>query len=45
LSRHQLGMVIVFLTCHAPVKKHLNIMGLFDGDRTCRFCRMVTETV
>jgi hypothetical protein len=24
---------------------HLNIMGLFDGDPTCRFCRMETETV
>jgi hypothetical protein len=30
---------------HAPVRKHLNIMGLFDGDPTCRFCRLETETV
>jgi hypothetical protein len=27
------------------VRKHLNIMGLFDGDPTCRFCRLETETV
>jgi hypothetical protein len=33
------------LTGHAPVRKHLHIMGLFDGEPTCRFCRMETETV
>jgi hypothetical protein len=38
-------MVDAFLTGHAPVKKHLNIMGLFDGDPGCRFCKMETETV
>jgi hypothetical protein len=38
-------MVVAFLTGCAPVRKYLNIMGLFDGDPTCRFCRMETETV
>jgi hypothetical protein len=38
-------MIVAFLTGHAPVRKHLNIMGLFDGDPICRFCRMETETV
>jgi hypothetical protein len=45
LSRPQLKMVGAILTGHAPVRKHLKIMGLFDGDPTCRFCRMETETV
>jgi len=45
LSRHQLKMVDAILTGHAPVRGHLYIMGLFDGDPTCRFCRMETETV
>jgi hypothetical protein len=38
-------MVVAILTEHAPVRRHLKIMGLFDGDPTCRFCRMETETV
>jgi hypothetical protein len=38
-------MVVVILTGHAPVRRHLNIMGLFNGNPTCRFCRMETETV
>jgi hypothetical protein len=38
-------MVAAFIMGHAPVKKHLNSLGLFDGDRTCRFCRMEIETV
>jgi hypothetical protein len=38
-------MVVAILTGHAPVWRHLNIMGLFDGDPTCRFCRMETVTV
>jgi hypothetical protein len=38
-------MVVAILTGHAPMRRHLNIMGLFDGDATCRFCRMETETV
>ena len=45
LSRHQLKMVIAILTGHAPVRRHLYIMGLFDGNPTCKFCRMETETV
>ena len=45
LSRHQLQMVVAITTGHAPVRRHLYIMGLFDGDPTCRFCRMETETV
>jgi hypothetical protein len=38
-------MVVAFLTGHIPVRRHLNIMGLFNGDPTCRFFRMETETV
>jgi hypothetical protein len=38
-------MVVAILTGHAPVSRHLYIMGLFDGDPTCRFCRMEAETV
>jgi hypothetical protein len=38
-------MVVGILTGHSPVRRHLNIMGLFDGDPTCRFRRMETETV
>jgi hypothetical protein len=45
LNRPQLKMVVAILTGHSPVRMHLNIMGLFDGDPTCRFCRMETETV
>ena len=30
---------------HAPVKKHPSIIGLFDGDPDCRFCKMETEIV
>jgi hypothetical protein len=33
LSRPQLKMVVAILTGHAPVRRHLNIMGLFDGDK------------
>jgi hypothetical protein len=38
-------MIVAFLMGHAPVRMHLNIMGMFDGDPTCRFCRMETEIV
>jgi hypothetical protein len=38
-------MVVAILTGHTLVRRHLNIMGLFDGDPTCGFCRMETETV
>jgi hypothetical protein len=45
LSRHQIKMVVAILTGHVPVRRHLYNMGLFNGDPTCRFCRMGTETV
>jgi hypothetical protein len=45
LSRHQLKLAAAVLTGHAPVRRHLHIMGLFDGDPTCRFYRMKTETL
>jgi hypothetical protein len=38
-------MVVAILTGHVPVRRHLYIMGPFNGDPTCRFCRMETETV
>jgi hypothetical protein len=38
-------MVVAILTGHAPVRKHLRTMGLFEGDPTCRFCRKEAETV
>jgi ribosomal protein L37AE/L43A len=38
-------MVVAILTGQAPVRMHLYIMGRFDGDPTCRFCRMETERV
>jgi hypothetical protein len=42
LSRLQLRMVVAFLMGHALVKKFLNIMGRFDGDPNCRFCKLQT---
>jgi hypothetical protein len=44
LSRRQLKMVVATLTRHAPVRKHLHTIGLFEGDPTCRLCRKETET-
>jgi hypothetical protein len=38
-------MAVAVLMGHAPVRRHLYNMGLFDGDPTCRFCKMETETV
>jgi len=38
-------MVTAIFTGHAPVRGHLYIMGLFDGDPIYRFCGMETETV
>jgi hypothetical protein len=38
-------MVVTILKGHAAVRRHLYITGLFEGDRTCRFCRKETETV
>jgi ribonuclease HI len=34
LGRHQPKMVVAILTGHAPLKGHLYIMGLLDGDPT-----------
>jgi hypothetical protein len=45
LSRQQLKMVVAILTRHAPVRRHLYIMGLFNEDPSCRICRMEAETV
>jgi len=45
LGRHQLKMAIAIYTGHAPVRRHLYTMGLFEGDPICRFCGMETETV
>jgi hypothetical protein len=45
LSRHQIKMAVAILTGHAPVRKHLRTMSLFEGDPTCRFCRKEAETV
>jgi len=38
-------MVVAILTRHAPVRRRLYIMGLFDVDQICRFCRMEAERV
>jgi len=40
-----LQVTIAILTGHAPVRGRLRIMGLFNGDPSCRFCGMETETV
>jgi hypothetical protein len=45
LSRHLLKTAVAIFMGHAPVRKHLVIMGLFDRDPTCRICRKETETV
>ena len=45
LNRHQLKLVVAILTGQAPVRGHLRTIGLFDGDPSCRFCGMETETV
>jgi hypothetical protein len=38
-------MIVATFTGHASVKDRLHIMGLFNGDPSCRFCGMETETV
>jgi hypothetical protein len=45
LCKHQLKMVVAILTEHAPARKHLRTMSLFEGDPTSRFCRKEAETV
>jgi hypothetical protein len=37
-------MAVAFLTGHAPVRERLRTMGLFNGDPSCRFRGMETET-
>jgi len=38
-------MIVAILTGHAPVRGRLPIMSLFNGDPSCKFCGMETETV
>jgi hypothetical protein len=45
LGRRQLKMAVAILTRHVPVRGHLRNMSLYDGDPSCRFCGMETETV
>ena len=45
LGRHELKMIVAILTGHAPVRGCPCMMGLFNGDPSCRFCGMETETV
>jgi hypothetical protein len=45
LSRHLLKTAVAIFTGHAPLRKHLVIMSLYDGDPSCRFCRKETERV
>ena len=45
MNRYQLKLVAAILTGYAPVRGHLRTIGLFDGDPSCRFCGMETETV
>jgi hypothetical protein len=44
VGRHQLKMAVEILTGHAPVRGHLQTMGLYSGDPSCRFCRYFWET-
>ena len=45
LDRHQLKLIAAIRTGHAPVRGHLRTIGLYDGDPTCRFFVLETETV
>jgi hypothetical protein len=38
-------MAVAILTVHAPVRGHLQTMGLYSGDPSCTFCRKEIETV
>jgi hypothetical protein len=40
LGRHELKMAVAILTGHATVRGHLRTMGLFNGDPSCRICRL-----
>jgi hypothetical protein len=37
-------MVVAILIGDVPVRRHLSIMGRFNGDPICRFCRMETKS-
>jgi hypothetical protein len=45
LGRHQLKIIVAILTGHAPVRDHLRIMGLFNGDPSCRFRGMLLQVI
>jgi len=45
LDRHQLKLIAGILTGRAAVRSHLQTIGLYDGDPSCRFCGLQTETV
>jgi hypothetical protein len=45
LDRHQLRLIAGTLTGHPPVRSHMQTIGLYDGDPSCRLCGMETETV
>ena len=45
LDRHQLKLIAAILTGHASVRGHLCTIGLYDGDPSCRFCGLETQTV
>jgi len=45
LGRYQIKMAKGIYIGHAPVRGHLFIMGLFDGDPICIFCGIETTTV
>lgn len=38
-------MVVELLMGHVPVKKHLNSMGLLDGNLDHRFAKWILKTV
>jgi hypothetical protein len=45
LDRHQLKLIAGIFTGHVPVRRHKQIIGLYDGDPSCRLCGLETETV
>jgi hypothetical protein len=44
LDSHQFKLISAILTGHAPVRSHMQTIGLYDGDPSCRLCGMETET-